>query len=299
MNRRTALIFYVLSAYVVIQFVWWGYHLIELTEEVTKESLQAGRRVRMIIGEGAVFLLLLLIGIWQIRRSIHKELKLSERQNNFLLSVTHELKTPLAANKLYIQTIQKRVLSPEQTEELLKKSIEENTRLDYMINNILNASRLENNALNIVKEKFNLSNLIESIHSRYNNISETEKVSTTCDQDLFIYADKFSIETILNNLVENAIKYSESNAKVVIYAHQQDNLTTFGVKDEGIGISKTDKLSIFNKFFRVGNEEVRTQKGTGLGLFIVAELVRMNNGKISCLDNQPNGTNFQITLSND
>ena len=139
MNRRTALIFYVLSAYVVIQFLWWGYRIIELTNELAKESTEISSRVRMILGEGSVFLLLLLIGIWQIRRSIRKELKLSTRQNNFLLSVTHELKTPLAANKLYIQTIQKRDLSKEQTNDLLKKSIEENARLEYMIDNILNA----------------------------------------------------------------------------------------------------------------------------------------------------------------
>ena len=149
MNRRTALIFYVLSVYVVVQFIWWGYHLIELTSEVANESSQVSKRVTMIIGEGGVFLILLLIGIWQIRRSIRKELKLSEKQNSFLLSVTHELKTPLAANKLYIQTITKRELSKEQINELLAKAIEENTRLERMIDNILNASRLENNVLTV------------------------------------------------------------------------------------------------------------------------------------------------------
>ena len=87
MNRRTALIFYVLSVYVVVQFIWWGYHLIELTEEVIKPDALISKRVAMILGEGTVFLILLLFGIWQIRRSIRKELKLSERQNNFLLSV--------------------------------------------------------------------------------------------------------------------------------------------------------------------------------------------------------------------
>ena len=115
MNRRTALIFYVLSVYVVVQFVWWGYHLIELTSQINDSSDLVSKRVVMIIGEGAIFLLLILIGIWQIRRSIKKELALSKRQKNFLLSVTHELKTPLAANKLYIQTVTKRNLNHKQT----------------------------------------------------------------------------------------------------------------------------------------------------------------------------------------
>ena len=82
MNRRTALIFYVLSVYVVVQFIWWGYHLIELTEAVSQESTEISGRISMVIGEGAVFLVLLLVGIWQIRRSIRKELKLSEALQN-------------------------------------------------------------------------------------------------------------------------------------------------------------------------------------------------------------------------
>jgi len=299
MNRRTALIFYVLSAYVVIQFLWWGYHIIELTNELAKESTEISSRVRMILGEGSVFLLLLLIGIWQIRRSIRKELNLSARQNNFLLSVTHELKTPLAANKLYIQTIQKRDLSKEQTNDLLKKSIEENARLEYMIDNILNASRLENNALAIEKEEFDLVLLIQSVKKRFETISNQKITISFSEDKIMLIADKFSIETILNNLVENAIKYSEDNALILIYASKNNNQVQFGVIDNGIGISKEDKVNVFNKFYRVGNEEVRTQKGTGLGLFIVAELVRKHAGKITCLDNDPQGTNFKIILQND
>ena len=169
MKRRTALIFYVLSVYVFVQFIWWGYHLIELTEEVSIASETISKRVVMIIGEGIVFLTLLVIGIWQIHRAIGKELKLSERQNNFLLSVTHELKTPLAANKLYLQTVTKRDLTKEQQNELLKKAIEENTRLERMIDNILNASRLENNALVLEREQFSLTRLMQSIANRFND----------------------------------------------------------------------------------------------------------------------------------
>ena len=155
MNKRTAIIFYILSIYVIIQFIWWGYHLIELTQELVQKDELISKRVTMIMGEGTVFLVILFLGIWQIRRSIYRELRLSERQNNFLLSVTHELKTPLAANKLYIQTINKRELSKDQQNDLLRKAIDENRRLENMIDNILNASRLENNALSIEKEKFN------------------------------------------------------------------------------------------------------------------------------------------------
>lgn len=297
MNKRTAIIFYVLSVYVVVQFIWWGYHLIELTEEVSQKSTEISTRISMVIGEGAVFLLLLLIGIWQIRRSIRKELKLSERQNNFLLSVTHELKTPLAANKLYLQTIKKRDLSKEQSNDLLAKAIDENVRLERMIDNILNASQLENNRMNIEKEKINLGHLITTIQERYNSVLNAAVIEVDIDTNIEIFADRFMLETIFSNLIENALKYAGKENTITIYSSQNESLVQFGVKDNGPGVPKELKNEIFKKFFRVGNEEVRTQKGTGLGLFIVSELVRMHNGTIVCEDNQPNGLNFRITIN--
>jgi K+-sensing histidine kinase KdpD len=296
MNRQTALIFYILSVYVVVQFVWWGYHLIELTNELNVESKLISQRVTMIMGEGAVFLSLLLVGIWMIRRTIKKELLLSNRQKNFLLSVTHELKTPLAANKLYIQTVRKRDLSKDQTNEILQKAIDENTRLERMIDNILNASRLENKALPPTKEPFDLSLLIEQVKIRFNTISGVSNIKTEVTQGLQINADYQMTETILNNLVENALKYAGKAEDIILYARKEGTQTAFGVRDLGPGVLKEHKIEVFTKFFRAENEETRSQKGTGLGLYIVAELIAIQNGTIACMDNEPKGTNFQIKM---
>ncbi len=295
MKGRTAIIFYILSVYVVVQFIWWGYHLIELTNELNKESELIAKRVTMIIGEGAVFLLLLLVGIWQIRRSIRKELALSDRQKNFLLSVTHELKTPLAANKLYLQTIEKRDLNEEQRNELLAKAIEENVRLERMIDNILNASRLENNVLTPDKEEFDLEQMISGIKNRFEAVWKSSRIEVHCEKGLQITTDRFMLETIISNLVENALKYG-GDKPVEIYARRENNRYVLGVKDQGKGIDKQFKADVFKKFYRIGNEETRTQKGTGLGLYIVNQLVRMLNGNIQCRDNEPMGSDFQITL---
>lgn len=296
MNRRTALIFYVLSAYVVVQFVWWGYHLIELTEEINGESSLIAKRVTMIMGEGAVFLLLLLIGIWQIRRSIKKELNLSKRQKNFLLSVTHELKTPLAANKLYIQTVTKRELDTEQRTELLNKAIDENMRLERMIDNILNATRLENDALNPVKEEFEINALLNSIADRFRVLNTTKQITVESNETLMISADRFMMETLLTNLTENAIKYAGKEASITLYANSNNGKLILGVKDDGPGVAKELRQEIFKKFFRAENEETRSQKGTGLGLYIVDQLVKMQGGTIECKSNTPRGANFQITI---
>ena len=296
MNRRTAIIFYILSIYVVVQFIWWGYHLVDLNEQVHSEASREYKKLMMIIGEGAVFLLLLIVGIWQIHRSIRKDLQLSKRQKNFLLSVTHELKTPLAANKLYIQTVTKRTLAKEQSDELLQKAIDENTRLERMIDNILNASRLENKAIQPIIENFDLKLLFTQIQQRFQTISGNSNIELIIEEGTMMNADRTMVESIINNLVENALKYAGRDNQIIIYADKKQDKCVFGVKDSGPGIPKEQKSQIFQKFYRSQNEETRSQKGTGLGLYIVSELVQIQNGTIQCLDNKPKGINFQITI---
>ena len=297
MKKQTAIFFYILGAYVVLQFVWWGYHLIELTEELKKEPAEIAKRITMIFGEGLVFFGILIFGLSKIRSSIIKELKLSERQNNFLLSVTHELKTPLAANKLYLQTILKRKLDEQSKTDLLQKAVQENERLELMIDNILNASRIENKALQPMKEEKNLSEIINSVVDRFHRRNQKEFITCEIESGIVVPVDIFFMETILNNLIENAIKYGTIEKGITVYLFRKDHDILFGVKDQGPGISKELRKQIFYKFFRAGNEETRMKKGSGLGLFIVSELVRIHNAKILYKENSPSGANFEITLN--
>lgn len=296
MKKQSAIFFYVLGIYVVLQFAWWGYHLIELTEELKKEPSEVSKRVLMIIGEGLVFFMILLFGLWKIRSSVKKELQLSQRQNNFLLSVTHELKTPLAANKLYLQTIQKRTLDEEKRKDLLDKAIQENERLEIMIDNILNASRLENNALKPIKSTIDLSKLLNDLIDRFHKRNQSEFIKRSIQENISFPVDSFFIETIINNLIENALKYAGISNEIEVYLFKQNDKIVFGVKDAGAGIPKEIRSNMFRKFYRAGNEETRMQKGSGLGLFIVSELVRIHNGTILYKENTPKGANFEITL---
>lgn len=297
MKKQTAIFFYLLGAYVVIQFMWWGYHLIELTKEVDTKKALVSKRVFMILSEGSVFFLILILGLWKIRSSIKKELKFSERQNNFLLSVTHELKTPLAANKLYLQTIVKRDLDVTKRTELIEKAIVENQRLEVMIDNILNATRLENKVVQLHKEHLNLSDLLQQIANRFNKSLQSDLIQLETEKDVFIDADSFMIETVINNLIENALKYAGHQKIIILYLKQIENKRiVFGVKDEGPGVPLESQTEIFEKFMRSGNEETRSQKGTGLGLFIAAEFIRIHGGRIVYKNNKPIGANFEITL---
>jgi two-component system, OmpR family, phosphate regulon sensor histidine kinase PhoR len=296
MKKKNAIFFYVLGAYVVLQFVWWGYHLIELTKELDSKQSIVSNRVFMIMSEGFVFFTILILGLWKVRSSIKKELKYSVRQNNFLLSVTHELKTPLAANKLYLQTVLKRKLEDEKRNELIEKAISENQRLEAMVDNILNASRLENNVIHLHKENFNLSNLLNDIGNRFNKILQNDVIQFEIQPGIELEADRFMIETSINNLIENAIKYAGLAKKITIYLEKMESRLIMGVKDNGPGVPLNFQKEIFEKFVRNEDEETRSQKGTGLGLFITAEFIKIHGGKISYKENIPYGANFEIIL---
>lgn len=293
MKKQTALFFYILGVYVVLQFVWWGYHLIELSSEIHPKD-SPNKRIVMVIGEGLVFFFILMLGLWKIRASIQKEMKMSKRQNNFLLSVTHELKTPLTSNKLYLQTLLKRKnLDRNQQEEMLVQAITENKRLEDMIENILTATRIENHRLQLNIDEYNLSQEMTRITENWSK--SRVPVQLSIEGNIITKVDLFIIETVLHNLLENALKYAGDQATIEVYLRREKNTITWGVKDNGIGIPQEMKGDIFKKFVRIGNEETRAQKGTGLGLYIVKSLLVFHGDSIQYLPNKPNGAHFKIT----
>lgn len=296
MKKQTNILFYILSIYVILQFLWWGFHLIQLSKENGGDENIVYRKVLMIVGEGSVFLLILAFGLYKISSSIKKELTFSQRQSNFLLSVTHELKTPIASTKLYLQTLIKRELPQEKREDLLTKALEENERLELLIDNILNASRLDNKALSPIKTDIELQSIVKQIIERFNKRFQEMVIKMDIENEFTLKADKFMIETILTNLVENAIKYAGKNAGITVFCRPSGNTLIFGVSDLGPGIPAEEKETIFNKFYRSGNEETRQTKGSGLGLYIVSEFVHLHQGTIVCKNNSPKGSIFEVTL---
>lgn len=294
--KQTTFFFYALSVYVILQFSWWGYHLIELTKATDTNASIVDKRIMMVIGEGAVFFLMLLIGLWKIRSSIRKEFELSQRQNNFLLSVTHELKTPIAANKLYLQTIQKRNPDEEMRSDLLNKALKENQRLEHLIDNILNAARVENRALQPIKESVDLNHFINALVVQFRKRYPTATIEVLHAPHKTVHFDVFMIETVLSNLVDNAVKYSQDKAHININVSLTDTQVLLTVSDFGIGIKQEDQAAIFSKFYRIGNEETRTQKGSGLGLFIAQEFLRLHGGSIQYQQNNPKGSIFKLNL---
>ena len=293
MKKQTNFLFYLLSLYVLIQFSWWGYLLIFSSQE---PAVNIEKRTYMILGEGSVFLLLLLLGFWKIKNSIDKEISFSKNQNNFLLSITHELKTPIASIKLFLQTLQKGKISISKNQDLLEATIHENQRLENLINNILFASAMDSKKMKPNKQKVDFVPFLDKIKSRHLVNHPLCSIKTEINTGFFIHADAFMLETVINNLLDNAIKYSIGNCEITIVANSTKTESEVSIIDNGPGIKKNEIPSIFNRFYRIENEETRSEKGSGLGLFISKQFILLHGGKIEYERNMPTGSVFKISL---
>ena len=297
MSKRSNIIIYLLGIYVVLQFLWWGYQIIDLGSLVDSSYKGSSRRVFMILGEGAVFIMILLAGFWQIQKSIRKEIELSESQNNFMLSVTHELKTPLTSIQLALQTLSSRKLSSDQTQSLVDKAISENDRLKILIDNIIHASSIENKGLALDKSELDLKVILSQIVKKSNQRLEKSLVNIDCEGSVKLIADKFMIETSIINIIENAIKYGGEH-QIDVVVRMKSNRCLISISDQGPGIHENEQSHIFDKFYRIGNEETRMKKGSGLGLYIAKQFIELHNGNIQYQKNKPSGSIFTISIPN-
>jgi signal transduction histidine kinase len=314
---RPLVLFYLLVIYVLLQFSWWAYLLIELNNEVVEQKTELfeyqhqqpidpdtdlftedlRKRRAMVIGEGMVFLAILIVGIYKTRRSFNKEFALARQQKNFLLSITHEFKSPLAAVKLNLQTIQKRDLDAVQRNSIITRALNETDRINNLIENALLAARIESHSFQMHPEEFNLTDCIAStVQSRHIPGMEQRKIIQELEDNIYITGDALAISSLILNLLENAEKYSPESQPITVKLSRSRSGAVITVADQGIGISDTEKSKIFDKFYRVGNEDTRNTKGTGLGLFIVRHIVDLHNGIIEVSDNLPVGSVFKVIL---
>ena len=298
-RKPTTAFVYVLGAYVLIQFVWWGYHLIDLTRASAKDPDAVSDRVLMIVGEGSVFLLLLLFGLWRIKASIRKEINIARQQNNFMLSVTHELKTPLAATKLYLQTLLKHQQLPEEKkQEVLNKAIEESNRLEGLVEQILTASRLEQQSIDLNRTKFELNEAVSELIQIQQN-RQNIQITFQAAHEIRVHTDRFLLQTAINNLLENAIKFTDPAKGVSVKISVHELYSSIRIKDFGKGISVEDQRLLFRKFSRLGNEETRTTKGTGLGLYIAYQSSKAIGGMVKLINPGEAGAEFEIQIPNE
>jgi signal transduction histidine kinase len=271
-----------------VQPALYQHHLQELSDK-------RGRRKSQYIGEGSTFLLIILIGAAVVYSSFRRSISLSKQQNNFMLAVTHELKSPIAAVKLNLQTLERHQLDEEKKNLLVKRCISESNRLNDLCNNMLIASQMEGRQYVALKEDIDFAALVEEslkdYKARYNDrIVKGE--FTSC----ILAGDKLLLHMAVNNLLENAIKYTPSDKPITVSLKSKNNMCILQVADNGPGIPDNEKGKIFNKFYRIGSEETRKTKGTGLGLYLTSKIMKQHKGKIYVKDNTPSGAIFEICI---
>ena len=311
-----------LFVYVIAAILFWGYSLEkqkDVVYQLEKTILENSklnisqpqyidqlksieqkrvRRTKQYYGEGGTFLLIILLTAGIVYYAYYRQLRLSQLQQNFMLSITHELKTPIAGIKLNMQTMEKRKLDEETSKQLIKSSVLETNRLNDLCNNILIATQLENKSKVMFADEINLTSLvkeeIEEFKMRYPALIINELLLV----DDYIFKGETTLwKVVISNLIENARKYSLHNEPIEISITKENNNVKLSIKDLGVGISDTEKLRIFQKFYRIGNENTRSSKGTGLGLFIVKKIVTLYKYDISVKNNSPKGSIFEVVFS--
>jgi signal transduction histidine kinase len=290
--RSSRVIFRVLALYVLFQFFWWAFHIIQLhgviyelelatTDPTAHESLTLSfnRKVWMIVGEGLVFVVLLIFGIWRMGLYLRKEAELARQERNFMLAVTHELKTPVATLRLFLDTLRTRKqLDESRRDRIVVDALSETNRLDQLVENILLSTRFELNEM-VHKEAVDLSELVERVAKKLaNSIGSGHAFALNIENGLKVAGDPSLIESLLTNLLDNAVKYSPEGSTITVQLQCQAQWAVLVIGDEGAGIPESEQSKIFKKFYRVGNEETRKSKGTGLGLYLVNRIAQIHEG---------------------
>jgi two-component system sensor histidine kinase CiaH len=309
------IVYWVLLLYMIAALVWWfvalnhqnndmaSLRLAELNKDdpayfnkVEKINDAQQRKITQYIGEGTTFLALILIGAVFVYRAARKQIKLSVQQQNFMMAVTHELKTPIAITQLNLETLQKRKLDEEKQQKLIANTLQEANRLNGLCNNILLAAQLDGGAYNSTKHEINFTDLIEGCIDNCVSRFPQRTFTIAIHEGIYIIGEELLLQMLVNNLLENAIKYSPKTAPINIALIQQNKQAILNVTDEGFGIANEEKKKIFEKFYRAGNENTRAAKGTGLGLYLCKKIVEDHNGYISVTDNLPQGSIFTATF---
>ena len=293
-KNKTLIIFYLLISYVILQFLWWGYHISSLTEQLNSNEDYISRRLTMIAGEGTVFIIIICLGAFYVIRSYYKEINLAKKEKNFALSVTHELKTPIASSKLFAETLlERKGLEQGQITSSLEKIIQEQNRLNELVEKILLVSTIDEMQNDMNLNPISIHSLIDKL---IENISSTHIVLNSIPKNTMVVGDEFYFISIFQNLLDNAQKYSPNGSEINFYVKENSLKNIICISDQGVGIAEKEKFKIFDRFYRIEDEETRNSKGTGLGLFLVSQIIKIHGGKIYCKDNSPNGTIFEIHL---
>ena len=305
--RTPVLLFVFLSIYILLQSAWWMWLLLSKDRDIfalQQQLLSSGivphlpvrlprHTLMMVLGEGSVFLVLILLALGVTFRTLRHELSLARQQRDFLMAASHELRTPIAGLKLHLQTLERPGLGTERREMLARSARSDVERLHQLTERILLASRLEEEAVPPMWEEVDVAcetkALVDAARLSY---GQGHAIELSQPAVLQVRTDAGLFRSVLVNLLENACKYAPGGTTVRVELARTERALTLMISDDGPGVPMADRHRIFDKFFRGGQEETRNTKGTGLGLFIVERSARSLGGTVEYRPVHPHGSTF-------
>ena len=266
-------VYWILLSYMVAALIWWFIALDKQNIMITnirlnelkhddpnyyREALNienaAHRKTIQFISEGTTFLVLILVGAVFVFRATRRQIKLSQQQQNFMMAVTHELKTPIAVAQLNLETLQKRQLDDDKKQMLISNTLQEANRLNTLCNNILFAAQLDAGAYTTTKQEVNLSDLLEGCVDDFKKRFSSRIIQENITEGVYIIGESLLLQMLANNLIDNANKYAKKETAITVSLLQKDDQIEFSVADLGEGLAEDEKKKVFEKFYRVGEE---------------------------------------------
>jgi signal transduction histidine kinase len=265
------------------------------------DSLVAARhqRVNRVGWEGAFFLLVLVSAMGVIAKAIRQDSTFRSRQRNFIAAVTHELKSPIASLQLATETLSLRHPTPEDFKRLTGRMMADISRLNGLVTNVLDASRLER-GLSRNTGSVTLADEVIAAAAEIQDRVDAAGVTLEIENETgaILFADALGVRTVLRNVLDNALKATVSveDGSVKLSARDVGGRTEIVISDNGIGFDPTDSKRLFERFFRPGNEMRREMQGTGLGLYIVKRLMESDGGtSVARSEGQGKGAAFILS----
>ena len=272
------LVWVVLLVFWIVWFVGSHQRLRALAERYSPELLQGGIDWFILV-EGILLLVAILVGVYVIFLFWRRQAALLRTQRNFIAQVSHELKSPLASLQLHLETIRRRRPGPAKLDVFLDTMLADTDRLGTLIDNLLSASRLEQQKVRLHLRRCNLSEFVAGYFRKHQySLPKAGRMELEVTPELFALLETESMEIVLRNLLENALLYSEGSPQIRVRLSRRGNQACLEIADQGRGIERRELKRVFRKFYRV-RQAGETIRGSGLGLSIIQAIVRQHGGR--------------------
>ena len=283
-------------------FITLGVFLVALTVVLNVSWIVINWRRVVPLVFGIIFFGLIIGGLSVNTVFLVREIRRNEQQDSFLNAVTHELKTPIASIRMYLETLESRQLDEPQRREFYRIMLEDTDRLLGTVEQVLKAGEARHRSNRKNWQELDFSELVKSAleltRLRHHLTPENLRFGVTPPEGLLVHGSPEELRTVVFNLFDNAVKYSGENREIVVDVRTPDMDTVLlSVHDLGIGIPRSELKRIFNRFYRATNPLAGQVKGTGLGLFIVRSIARRHGGNVYAeSEGEGRGSTFTVRL---